>query len=585
MWPIGTKKTRMIKKRWTLKACDDTAAESLQAALKIHPVLCRLLVQRGISTFESSKMFFRANSSHLLDPFLMKGMEQAVERIHRAISAGEKILIFGDYDVDGTTAVAVVFTFFRRIHPNLLFYVPNRFTEGYGVSKQGIDYAHEQGVSLIITLDCGIKSVALIDESNRLGMDVIVCDHHLPDSELPNALAILNPKQVDCGYPYKELCGCGIGYKLISAYAQRYNVLLDKIDDQLDLVATAIAADIVPITGENRTLCVLGLNKANTNPSIPIKALKEISDMRKSFTISDLVFIIAPRVNAAGRMDDARKAVQLFIELDEEKAKALAQVLQIDNNDRRDVDRQTSQEALEQIENNRAMDARRSTVVYQSHWHKGVVGIVASRLIDHYYRPTIVLTYSNGKITGSARSIKGFNLYDGLSRCADLLETFGGHYFAAGLTLAEENLPTFIARFESVVREMVPESLFTPELEIDADLSFQSIQPAFMKLLEQFAPHGPDNMKPVFRTKGVYDYKGYSSVVKDRHLRVSVTQDGEHYLSGIGFNLGDKINIVKSGAPFDIVYHLEENEWNNKKSIQLKIIDVQAENQPNFAGM
>ena len=307
--------------------------------------------------------------------------------------------------------------------------------------------------------------------------------------------------------------------------------------------------------------------------------------MRKSFTISDLVFIIAPRVNAAGRMDDARKAVQLFIELDEEKAKALAQVLQIDNNDRRDVDRQTSQEALEQIENNRDMDARRSTVVYQSHWHKGVVGIVASRLIDHYYRPTIVLTYSNGKITGSARSIKGFNLYDGLSRCSDLLETFGGHYFAAGLTLAEENLPTFIARFESVVREMVPESLFTPELEIDADLSFQSIQPAFMKLLEQFAPHGPDNMKPVFRTKGVYDYNGYSSVVKDRHLRVSVTQDGEHYLSGIGFNLGDKINIVKSGAPFDIVYHLEENEWNNKKSIQLKIIDVQAENQPNFAGM
>ena len=265
----------MIKKRWTLKACDDTAAESLQAALKIHPVLCRLLVQRGISTFESSKMFFRANSSHLLDPFLMKGMEQAVERIHRAISAGEKILIFGDYDVDGTTAVAVVFTFFRRIHPNLLFYVPNRFTEGYGVSKQGIDYAHEQGVSLIITLDCGIKSVALIDESNRLGMDVIVCDHHMPDSELPNALAILNPKQVDCGYPYKELCGCGIGYKLISAYAQRYNVLLDKVDDQLDLVATAIAADIVPITGENRTLCVLGLNKANTKPSIPIKALKD----------------------------------------------------------------------------------------------------------------------------------------------------------------------------------------------------------------------------------------------------------------------------------------------------------------------
>lgn len=573
----------MIKKRWTLKACDELAAESLQAALKIHPVLCRLLIHRGISTFEESKQFFRANASHLHDPFLMKGMEQAVERIHRAVSNGEKILIFGDYDVDGTTAVAVVFTFFQRIHPNILFYVPNRFTEGYGVSKQGIDYAHQQGVSLIITLDCGIKSVALIDESNRLGMDVIVCDHHLPDTELPKALAILNPKQADCNYPYKELCGCGIGYKLISAYAQRYNVLLDKVDDQLDLVATAIAADIVPINGENRTLCVLGLNKANTNPSIPIRALKEISDMRKSFTISDLVFIIAPRVNAAGRMDDARKAVQLFIEPNEEKAKALASILQIDNNDRRDVDRQTSQEALEQIENNHEMTLRRSTVVYQSHWHKGVVGIVASRLIDHYYRPTIVLTHSNGKITGSARSIKGFNLYDGLSQCADLLETFGGHYFAAGLTLAEENLDAFITRFEEVVRQTMPESMFTPELEIDADLSFQSIQPSFMKLLDQFAPHGPENMKPVFRTKGVFDYRAYSSVVKDKHLRVCVTQDGENYLSGIGFNLGEKINIVKSGAPFDIVYHLEENEWNNKKSIQLKIIDVQAENEANFA--
>lgn len=575
----------MIRKRWTLKACDEIAAQSLQVALKIHPVLCRLLIQRGISTFDASKQFFRANASHLHDPFLMKGMEEAVVRIHRAISAEEKILIFGDYDVDGTTAVAVVFSYFRRFHPNIIFYVPNRFTEGYGVSKQGIDYAHEQGVSLIITLDCGIKSVALIDESNRLGMDVIVCDHHLPDTELPKALAILNPKQIDCTYPYKELCGCGIGYKLISAYAQRYNVQLDAVDDQLDLVATAIAADIVPITGENRTLCVLGLDKANTHPSIPIKALKEISDMKKSFTISDLVFIIAPRVNAAGRMDDARKAVQLFIELNEEKAKELAKVLQIDNNERRDVDRQTSQEALEQIENNLAMESRRSTVVYQSHWHKGVVGIVASRLIDHYYRPTIVLTYSNGKITGSARSIKGFNLYDGLSRCADLLETFGGHYFAAGLTLGEENLDAFISRFESVVREMVPESLFTPELEIDADLSFDAIQPNFMKILEQFAPHGPENMKPVFRTKGVFDYKGYSSVVKEKHLRLCVTQDGENFLSGIGFNLGDKIKIVTSGAPFDIVYHLEENEWNNKKTIQLKIIDIQSENQPNFEGL
>lgn len=572
----------MIKKRWKLKPYDEVATELLQSELKIHPILCRLLVQRGITTFDESKQFFRSNSNHLHDPFLMKGMEIAVERIHRAVSQGEKILIFGDYDVDGTTSVAVVYTFFQALHPNILFYVPNRFSEGYGVSKKGIDYAHEQGVSLIITLDCGIKSVALIDEANSLGMEVIVCDHHLPDSALPKALAILNPKQADCPYPYKELCGCGIGYKLISAYAQRYHIDSALVDRQLDLVATAIAADIVPITGENRTLCVLGLMKANNNPSIPISALKQISDMKKAFTISDLVFIIAPRVNAAGRMDDARKAVQLFIESNEVNAKELAMVLQVDNNDRRDVDRQTSQEALEQIELNPNRMTLRSTVVYQSHWHKGVVGIVASRLIDHYYRPTIVLTLSNGKVTGSARSIKGFNLFDGLSRCADLLETFGGHYFAAGLTLPEENLPAFIERFEDVVREMVPEDMFIPELEIDADLPLHTIQMPFMNLLEQFAPHGPDNMKPVFRTQGVYDYRGYSSVVKERHLRLSITQDGNTNLTGIGFNLGEKIDIVKSGLPFDVVYHLEENEWNNKKTIQLKIIDVQAGNHTNF---
>lgn len=572
----------MIKKRWTLKAYDENVAATLQSELKIHPVLCQLLAQRGITTFDASKQFFRSNKNHLHDPFLMKGMTLAVNRIHRAIEANEKILIFGDYDVDGTTAVAVVYTYFQRLHPNILFYVPNRFTEGYGVSKKGIDYAHEQGVGLIITLDCGIKSVALVDEANGLGMDVIICDHHLPDVDLPKALAILNPKQVDCPYPYKELCGCGIGYKLISAYAERFDVNREWVDSQLDLVATAIAADIVPITGENRTLCVLGLTKANENPSIPISALKQISDMKKPFTISDLVFIIAPRVNAAGRMDDARKAVQLFIEPNEEQAKELAKVLQLDNNDRRDVDRLTSQEALEQIEHNPIMLSRRSTVVYQPHWHKGVVGIVASRLIDHYYRPTIVLTHSNGKITGSARSIKGFNLYDGLSRCADLLETFGGHYFAAGLTLAEEQLPAFIARFENVVSDMVPEDLFIPELEIDADLPLHHIQAPFMKLLDQFAPHGPENMKPVFRTQGVYDFKGYSSVVKERHLRLSITNDGHSHISGIGFNLAHKIDIVKSGLPFDVVYHLEENEWNDKKTIQLKIIDVQAGNGPNF---
>lgn len=564
----------MVQKRWSLKTVNEEALEQLQDELKIHPVLCKLLIERDVQTYDAAKQFFRTTREHLHDPFLMKGMQRAVERIQLAISNKERILIYGDYDVDGTTSVAVVYSFFKSIYNDLEFYIPHRFREGYGVSKDGIQYAIENQFSLIITLDCGIKSVALIHLAKQHGIDVIVCDHHMPDDDLPEAYAILNPKQLDCNYPYKELCGCGVGYKLISAFATAYSIDESIVDRHLDLVATAIAADIVPITDENRTLCILGLQKANDNPSIPLKALKHISDMKKEFTISDLVFIIAPRVNAAGRMDDARKAVELFIEEDEEKAKVIAQQLHEDNNDRRDVDKITTVEALDMLSDMEAELQFRSTIVYQPHWHKGVVGIVASRLIDHHYRPTIVLTSSNGKVTGSARSIKGFNLFEGLNQCAEYLETYGGHYFAAGLTMMEEHLPAFRKRFDEVVREMVPEDKFQPEIEIDTELNFSDINEKFMKILKQFAPHGPENMKPIFISRNVMDYQGLSTVVKEKHLRLVIYQQGSRTMNCIGFNMGEKLEIVKSKNTFDVLYHIEENEWQGNITLQLKIIDV-----------
>ncbi len=563
-----------MQKRWALKKTDEQISNLLHEQLKIHPILCQLLAQRGISSYEEARVFFRTSETQLHDPFLMKGMQASVDRILNAMHRQEKILIYGDYDVDGTTSVAVVYTFFRNIYPGIEFYIPHRFTEGYGLSKKGIDYAAENNVKLIITLDCGIKSSLLVAEAKTKGIDTIICDHHLPDDELPDAFAILNPKQKDCPYPYKELCGCGIGYKLISAFAQQNNISTDEVNKNIDLVATAIAADIVPITGENRTLAVLGLEKVNSNPSVPIQALKLISEMEKEFTITDLVFIIAPRVNAAGRMDDARKAVDLFIETDLQKAMALAQLLQVDNNERRDIDKLTTIEALDLLNNNEDFLSQKSTVVYQPHWHKGVVGIVASRLIEHHYRPTIVLTQSNGKLTGSARSIKGFNLFEGLNECAEYLENYGGHYFAAGLTLDEKHLGSFTKKFNEVVCNNLPQELFEPEIEIDAEINFSDITPGFLRILKQFAPHGPENMKPVFITRNARDYKALSNVVKQKHLRFVIFQQGSKTVNGIGFNMSDKESVVKSNKPFDILYHIEENNWNGNISIQLKVIDV-----------
>ena len=567
----------MIQKRWTLKEANPDWTKSLYDSLKIHPALCKILAERGVANFDEAKDFFRTDATHLHSPFLMKGMQKAVERIHEAILKEQKILIYGDYDVDGTTSVAVVYNFLKEIintNCQIEYYIPHRFSEGYGVSQKGIDYAIENHFSLIITLDCGIKSVELVQQANENFIDTIICDHHLPGSEIPNSLAILNPKQADCPYPYKELCGCGIGYKLISAYAELYDIDDEIVNKLLDLVATAIAADIVPINGENRTLAILGLRKANANPSIPLQALKTISKHDKEFTITDLVFIIAPRVNAAGRMDDAKKAVELFIEKDIEKAKELASILQEDNNDRKDVDRMTTIEALYMVDENEEKLSLKSTVVYHPDWHKGVVGIVASRLIEHHYKPTIVLTLSNGKITGSCRSIKGFNMFEGLNQCSEYLENYGGHYFAAGLTMKEENLNLFKNRFDEVVKKDVAEHLFHPEIEIDAEINFTDINESFLKILNQFAPHGPENMKPIFMTKSVMDYQGYCTVVKDKHLRFVVYQNGSKTINGIGFNMAEKLQIIKSKQTFEILYHIEENTWNGNTSIQLKVIDI-----------
>jgi single-stranded-DNA-specific exonuclease len=567
----------MIQKRWTIKEANPEWAQSLYESLKIHPVLCRILASRGVSNFQEAKDFFRTDETHLLNPFLMKGMQKSIDRIHQAITNNEKILIYGDYDVDGTTSVAVVYQFFKTIIKSnsiIEYYIPHRFLEGYGVSQKGIDYAIEHNFKLIITLDCGIKSVDLVEYANQHNIDTIISDHHLPGEILPNAFAILNPKQPDCPYPYKELCGCGIGYKIISAYAAQYNIDQEIVNYHLDLVATAIAADIVPITGENRTLCVLGLQKANQKPSVPLQALKTISKLEKEFTITDLVFIIAPRVNAAGRMDDAKKAVELFIESDVEKAKELASVLQEDNNDRKDIDRMTTLEALDMIAEKEEFKNRKSTVVYHENWHKGIVGIVASRIIEHHYKPTIVLTLSNGKITGSARSIKGFNMFEGLNQCADYLENYGGHYFAAGLTMKEENLGSFKMRFDEVVKATVPEELFFPEIEVDAEINFNDINENFLKILNQFAPHGPENMKPIFMTKHVMDYQGFSTIVKEKHVRFVVYQNGSKTINGIGFNMAEKMDVIKSRHSFEILYHIEENIWNGNTSIQLKVIDI-----------
>ncbi|WP_118950817.1 single-stranded-DNA-specific exonuclease RecJ [Taibaiella helva] len=571
-----------MTKIWKLKQVDETAVARIEKDLRIHPALCRLLALRGIRDYDSAKAFFRPSLAHLADPFLMKGMQTAVRRIEQAIEQGEKIMIYGDYDVDGTTAVAVVYSFLKKNNPgiDISYYVPHRYREGYGISAAGIDFAAAEGIQLMITLDCGIKSADKIAYAASKGIEIIICDHHTPDeAQLPEAVAILNPKQSDCAYPYKELSGCGIGYKLICALAGRAGLPGEATECYLDLVATSIAADIVPMDGENRVLAYYGMRRANEKPCLALQTIKEIAGMSRSFTISDLVFIVAPRINAAGRMDDARKAIELFIEEDPQRSRELAEILHADNFDRKEVDKSMTDEALDILQQDVAAAGNRSTVLFRPHWHKGVVGIVASRLIDHYYRPTIVLTESNGKVTGSARSVTGFNIYEAIHQCGDLLENYGGHYFAAGMTLERENLEAFSRRFEQVVSETILPASLKPGIEIDVETRLRDITPGFYNIIRQFEPFGPTNLRPVFISRGVTDHKGYSRIVKEMHIRFVVCQGPDCVLSGIGFGMADKFGILSSGRPFDIIYTVDENEWNGNKSIQMKVIDIRPSEQ------
>ena len=561
-----------MKKRWRILSSNQEKTDSLFNELKIHPALCNVLVQRGIDTYDKAKKFFRPQLSDLHDPFLMKDMDKAVERIFTAFASDEKILVFGDYDVDGTTSVAIMYQFLKQHHAATDFYIPHRYREGYGISKAGIDFAFENNYSLIISLDCGIKSVELIQYAKELAIDFIVCDHHLPDDHLPPAVAILNPKQKDCNYPYKELCGCGVGFKLITALCKKMHLPDEAAFDYLDLVATAIAADIVSITGENRVLAYFGLKKANSNPNFGIKALACLSTHTKELHINNLVFLIAPRVNAAGRMDDARKAVQMFVSDTYEEAMHWAEQLHADNDSRKEADMSITEEALSLIEGDELMIGRRSTVLFKPHWHKGVVGIVASRLIDHYYRPTIILTQSGEYVAGSARSVSGFNVYEAIHQCRDLLLGYGGHFYAAGMTLENDKVDAFCQKFEEVVQASIHPELLIPEIVIDAEICLTDIKQSFYDIICQMEPFGPDNLRPVFVAKKVYN-TGWSKVVKENHIRF-VLQQGTSKITGIGFNMAEKMPLLEAGKAVDVVFKLDENEWNGEKNLQLKVIDV-----------
>lgn len=561
-----------MNKRWKILPVDLVHERALHAVLKINKVLCRLLVQRGYPTYEKAKAFFRPQLSDLHSPWLMKDMDKAVDRITLAFEQQEKIMVYGDYDVDGTTSVACLYSFLKALHPDVSFYIPHRYKEGYGISKAGIDYARKEGISLILTLDCGIKAADLIGYGKQLGIDFIVCDHHMPDATLPEAVAILNAKQNDCTYPYKELCGCGVGFKLMQALAEKLELPASSYEQYLDLLATAIAADIVPISGENRILAYYGVKKVNEDPSIGIKALLDLADKKiENISINNLVFIVAPRINAAGRMDDARKAVQLFIEKDYDKAMDIARLLHEDNSDRKEADSNITEEAMEMLRTDETTTSRKTTVLYQQHWHKGVVGIVASRLIETYYRPTVVLTKSEGVVGGSARSVPGFNLYEAIHACRELLIGYGGHFAAAGMTMLPENVPAFTEKFEEVVAASITEDLLVPEIVIDAEINFSDITFQFYHIIEQMQPFGPQNMTPVFIARNV-ENTGHSKVVKEKHLRF-VLRQGKHHFTGIGFGLAGKYEQLVASPTIDLVFKIDVNSYNSNKTLQLLVID------------
>lgn len=561
-----------MQKKWVLKSKSEVKkVNQLSNELGVNPVLAELLVSRNIETFDTSKQFFRPSLDQLHNPFLMQDMEKAIARITTAIGQNEKILIYGDYDVDGTTAVAVVYSFFREFHSRIEFYIPDRYAEGYGISTQGIDYAAENGFSLIIALDCGIKANDKVDYANSKNIDFIIGDHHLPGDELPQAFAVLDPKRNDCAYPYKELSGCGIGFKLIQAFVMKNDMSLDVCYQFLDLVAVSIASDIVPITGENRILTHFGLIKLNTNPCCGLQALVDLSTNKtKTFTVNDIVFQIGPRINASGRIDHAKDAVKLLISKSLQEAKDFSLNIDDQNNVRKDFDLRITEEALAIIDQNDSLKTRKSTVLYKSDWHKGVIGIVASRLTEKYYRPTIILTETNGHIAGSCRSVIGFDLYEALSECSDLLDQFGGHKYAAGLTMQIANIKLFQDRFEEVVSKLITPQMLTQEILIDTKLQLQDIDAKFHRILSQFEPFGPQNESPIFLSQKV-NLIGSAYLVGSNHLKMTIKQENSPSFDCIGFGLSEHIQTINTGKPFDICYSIEENVWRGKKNLQLNL--------------
>ena len=563
-----------MSKRWVYKPIPPAEQiEVLGRELNINPFLTAILLQRGIDSIQAARKFFRPSLTELHDPFLMKDMNEAVTRIRKAIDLNEKILIYGDYDVDGTTAVALVYNYLSAFYANCEVYIPDRNKEGYGISKTGIEYASENNFALIIALDCGIKADDMVVLANSRGIDFIICDHHLPDAKIPNAVAVLDPKRSDCAYPFKELTGCGLGFKLMQAYARRYN---DEkaIFKYLDLVAVSIASDIVPITGENRILSYFGIKKLNEDPQPGLKALKEISNSKQDLDVSGIVFTLGPRINAAGRVAHASAAVELLISKTELQAKEMAQHVDSKNDLRREFDLSITEEALAMIENDESLRAAGSTVLFKNTWHKGVIGIVAARCIEKFYRPTVILTESNGKITGSARSVNGFDLYRAIEQCSDLLEKFGGHKYAAGLTLEKHNLELFRQRFEKVVKEQITADQLTPVIEVDVPVRFDAITVKFLNLIKQMAPFGPENHKPLFEARNVFVFNALSNV-KDKHLRFLAKQEGnENVLQAVAFDLAEHYDRLAAGELFRMVFTVEENVFNGNASIQLRVKDI-----------
>jgi single-stranded-DNA-specific exonuclease len=563
-----------MNKRWIYKAHPSPdRIKNLSEEINVNPYLSAMLLQRGIESFAAAKDFFRPSLNHLHDPFLMKDMHRAVDRLKQAIDKTEKILVYGDYDVDGTTAVALVYSYLHRFYPHCEIYIPDRNKEGYGVSQAGVEWAEENGYTLIIALDCGIKASDMVMLADHKGIDFIICDHHLPDEKIPNAVAVLDPKQKDCGYPYNELSGCGLGFKLIQAFARQHRDE-QEVFDFLDLVAVSIASDIVPITGENRILTHFGLKKLNDNPIPGLKALKEISQLKNELDVSGIVFTLGPRINAAGRVAHASAAVELLISQSENEALSLAEKINLKNDLRRQFDIDTTEEALAMIGNNENLLQAKSTVLFKNTWHKGVIGIVAARCIEKYYKPTVILTESNDKITGSARSVNGFDLYQAILGCSDLLEKFGGHKYAAGLTMQKENLEAFQQRFEEVVSASITSDMLTPSVEIDMPIQFDAITPKFINILKQMAPFGPENQKPVFEAKNVYVANSLSNF-KERHIRFLAAQEGcESVFQTVAFDLADYYERIATGDTFRIAFTIEENQYNGNTSVQLRIKDI-----------